>query len=66
MSESDKSKKEAGKRLTEQVARENAVHTSNGNRETLSEGETNDAQLGGPDLKKAQSRQPPDATRTGI
>ena len=47
---------------TEQVARENEVTTGNGNREHVS-GKPGSAEKGGPDLEKAQERQPPDATR---
>jgi hypothetical protein len=51
------------KQLTEEVARENAVTTSSGNREFAPDTKGTDAQHGGPDLAKADRRQPPDATR---
>ena len=53
---------EGMKEKTEQVAREVKVTTGNGNREQVSD-KPGSAEKGGPDLEKAQDRQPPDATR---
>ena len=49
--------------LTEQVAKENAVITGNGNKHDLAEDKPGGAERGGPGLSKARDVQPPAATR---
>ena len=49
--------------LTEQVARENAVVTGNGNKLDLADDKPGGAERGGPGLSRARDEQPPAATR---
>lgn len=52
-------------RQADQIAKENAVQTSNGNRFEPSPSKSGGAERGGPGVEAAHDRQPPDSTRTG-
>ncbi|HVK62286.1 MAG TPA: hypothetical protein VM432_12075 [Bdellovibrionales bacterium] len=49
--------------IAEDLARENAAQTSNGNRETTDSEKLGGAQRGGPGTSHAKEKQPPGATR---
>lgn len=56
-------KKALWKRIVDHVAADAKTETSNGNREELDESKSGGAQRGGPDIEKADDRQPPEAFR---
>lgn len=51
------------KKIVDHIAADAKSETTNGNREELSESKSGSAQRGGPDVDKADERQPPDSFR---
>ena len=49
------------KRIADHIADDAKTQTTNGNRESLDESKSGSAQRGGPDIEKANARQPPDS-----
>ena len=51
------------KKIVDHIASESKAHTSNGNRTDGDDAKGGGAERGGPDLDKADDRQPPDSFR---